>query len=222
MSELNSLKNIIHVRFVNNTGPYRKIIPALQSSNDDDILVYADDDVIYGYDWLDKLISCFEKYNGEYVVASRARVVTQNLLGIRKSYNSYPIAKGEAHLTKDFIITGVGGAVLMRKHIKSELLLDNQYLVIAPKTDDLWISKLIELSGCSVMPCPQALENVLEIQHSNFSLSSTNTLFQKDYGLLKILFKVRDKVFSYFGLLKTNNDICYEKINAYFGKIKKP
>ncbi|HFE8951921.1 TPA: glycosyltransferase family 2 protein, partial [Klebsiella pneumoniae] len=37
----------IKVHYTENTGPYRKIIPALRNCTDEDILVYADDDVIY-------------------------------------------------------------------------------------------------------------------------------------------------------------------------------
>ena len=46
VEELNMICDLIKVHFVKNTGPYRKILPALKEASDDDVLVYADDDVI--------------------------------------------------------------------------------------------------------------------------------------------------------------------------------
>ena len=61
VNELNKIHDIVSVHFVhNNTGPYRKIFPALINSVDDDILIYADDDVIYGANWLSELINEFK------------------------------------------------------------------------------------------------------------------------------------------------------------------
>ena len=45
--EINNIRNILEVIFVENTGPYRKIIPALRTADQNEVLVYADDDVIY-------------------------------------------------------------------------------------------------------------------------------------------------------------------------------
>jgi GT2 family glycosyltransferase len=50
-------------------------MPILQETTvESDIIVYADDDVIYGRYWLEKLITKFKKYDGKYVVASRVRI----------------------------------------------------------------------------------------------------------------------------------------------------
>ncbi|MFD2837439.1 hypothetical protein ACFS3C_15390 [Azotobacter vinelandii] len=45
--DLNKLRNIIEFRWTANTGPYRKLFPALDAATDDQIIVYADDDAIY-------------------------------------------------------------------------------------------------------------------------------------------------------------------------------
>lgn len=79
--KLNNIKKIIHIKYVENTGPYRKIFPALAECAQDDILVYADDDVVYGRYWLETLVSAFNKFNGEAVVAARVRIKNKNFLG---------------------------------------------------------------------------------------------------------------------------------------------
>lgn len=48
----------IHVRFVENTGSYRKIVPALDFARDpNDVIVTADDDIPYAPHWLERLVA---------------------------------------------------------------------------------------------------------------------------------------------------------------------
>lgn len=84
ISEINDIIHILEVKFVSNTGPYRKIIPALRSALDSDLLVYADDDVIYGQLWLQYLENEFKRNDCNYVVASRVRVVKKIYLALTK------------------------------------------------------------------------------------------------------------------------------------------
>ena len=77
---MNNISDIIRVHFVENTGPYRKLIPALRSSQAEDYIVYVDDDVVYGKDWLKTLLNCFLSHDKKYIVASRIRKVSYNVL----------------------------------------------------------------------------------------------------------------------------------------------
>lgn len=115
------------------------------------------------------------------------RIIDKNIFGSTKSYSSFDISTSEEKYNERFIITGVGGAILTKDLIDSQYLNDDSFIVVAPKTDDIWISKIIELSGTSVVSCPQALSQVHEIQHSNSSLSSQNTLFRNNMVRLSIL-----------------------------------
>lgn len=46
-------------KWVKNTGPYRKLFPALQAATEEDILIYADDDAIYNEMWAETLLDDF-------------------------------------------------------------------------------------------------------------------------------------------------------------------
>lgn len=70
-----------------------------------------------------------------------------NVFGKLKSYLSFPLCTESILLENDFIITGVGGCILSRSIIKDEFITNNEFMSIAPTTDDIWISKIIELSG---------------------------------------------------------------------------
>lgn len=214
--ELNKINNIIHLKYTENTGPYRKIFPALKVASDEDILVYADDDVIYGREWLQALIKNFSDNDGKYVVASRVRLRNKNVLGLYQSYNRYNICSKKTILGNDFIITGVGGCVLYKKHINQVFINDDSYLKIAPKTDDLWISKLLMLSETKILVCPSLIPYIQEIQHSNFALSSTNTLHNKNGGLFSIYHKIKSRIMGYAGIALSNNDKAIKEIDLYF------
>lgn len=215
-----SICPFVHIKYVENTGPYRKIIPALRCFADDDILVYADDDVIYSKQWLKLLVECYLSCNCEYVVSSRVRKMTKNFLGKYQSYNRFPILYNEIICERDFIITGIGGCVLQKKHINPEYIYIEDYKLIAPKTDDLWISKLIEMSGSKVFTCPQALSCIMEINHEIHALNQTNTIRPRGHVIRRVCQLTKMKVLGYLGFKLSNNDHMIEKIRLYFNKGK--
>lgn len=75
----------IKISWVENTGSYRKLLPVYESSNDDDVIITCDDDVIYGPEWLASLLCTAEEFP-DYIVCGRARV-PQKTFGNR--YQSY-------------------------------------------------------------------------------------------------------------------------------------
>ncbi|HBQ7726649.1 glycosyltransferase family A protein [Klebsiella pneumoniae] len=217
VEELNMICNLIKVHFVKNTGPYRKILPALKEASDDDVLVYADDDVIYSFKWLEELYNEFIKHNREYVVASRVRMMKRNFTGNYCSYSMFPVITENIIMNNDFLITGVGGAVLMKKHIRDEYLTNEDYLEIAPKTDDVWISKILQLSHSSVVTCPRGLSCIMEITHNTDALSYYNNQLRYNSGLLtKISRKLKAFFYRKLGLSLTNNDLSIKKVNKFF------
>ncbi|MGS3572360.1 glycosyltransferase [Klebsiella pneumoniae] len=222
ISYFNKFNNILKIRYVDNTGPYRKFMPILQETTvESDIIVYADDDVIYGRYWLEKLITKFKKYDGKYVVASRVRIKKYNVLKKAQSYNMYPVCSKDTIIKSDYIITGVGGAVFQKRQIRNDLIGINKYKEICPRTDDLWISKLFELSGNSVCVCTEALNDVREIQHASNSLNSMNVYHTNHIGVIKIIAKIRFKILGYLGVSLSENDHAMKKIERFFSKYKK-
>ncbi|EHD14390.1 hypothetical protein CIN_03220 [Commensalibacter intestini A911] len=217
IDELNSILNIIEVKFVENTGPYRKIINAIRLSNQSDILVYVDDDVIYGDKWLETLLHAFYENKSKLAIASRIRAVKRNIFGTVQSYSRYRVCKKPIQFNCDYIITGVGGCVLTKNMISEALINNDDYILLAPKTDDLWISKILELSGTVVEACPKALTYVDEIDHKNNALNLSNMHQMKgSNAVLKLINKIVQRVLAYFGLQRTNNDISIKKISSYF------
>ena len=219
--ELNEIHNIIKVVYTENTGPYRKIIPALRSFSNDDILVYADDDVIYSRFWLKKMMDKFNFYDGGCIVAPRVRLMSKNLFGHLKSYSEFDVLDKEKVLSDGYIITGVGGCLLKKGHVNESLYRLDDYLNLAPKTDDLWLSKIFQLSQAKLVCAPEIMGDIHEIKHARFALTNENTIFNNGSGFFKIFYKIKTKISGYLGLENTNNDLSLIKIKDFFSSYKR-
>lgn len=216
VNELNNIHDIIRVHYVDNNGPYRKVIPALRSSTDEDVIVYVDDDVIYANTWFEGLVQTFEKFERKYVVASRVRVKVFNFFGKRQSYNMFHVCAEQKLFATNFIVTGVGGCILMRRHIKDEFLELDDFRDLIPRTDDIWISKIIELSNSQVYCDPGLLSFVQEIEHTNNALNQTNNTMYSGALLGKLYLKVMNKIFGYLGKQLSNNDKAINIVESFF------
>ena len=216
--ELNKLNDIIRIIYTENTGPYRKIIPALSVAKRDDILVYCDDDVIYGHEWYESLLSAFNKYNGRYIVASRVRLKRLNVFGRLQSYNMYHVCNQDIVLENHYIVTGVGGCMLKKAHVRPDLISLDDFVSIVPRTDDIWLSKIFETSGTAVNCCASSLKYIQEITHSNNALNQSNNVIPGGGVLKKVLSKIRNKFFGYLGFSLSNNDLAIRNTDAFFDK----
>nr|WP_085862424.1 glycosyltransferase [Klebsiella pneumoniae] len=216
--ELNNINDILRIHFVKNIGPYRKIIPALREATSDDILTYADDDVIYGHEWYESLLSAFNKYNGRYIVASRVRLKRLNVFGRLQSYNMYHVCNQDIVLENHYIVTGVGGCMLTKAHVRPDLISLDDFVSIVPRTDDIWLSKIFETSGTAVNCCASSLKYIQEITHSNNALNQSNNVIPGGGVLKKVLSKIRNKFLGYLGFSLSNNDLAIRNTDAFFDK----
>lgn len=209
------LKNIIHIEWVENTGPFRKLMPTLQTADLDDIIVTADDDIIYDRNWLSSLLQDFDPKN-MLIHASRVREVQYNKLGHETGYIHWPIVQKNTIINKDWIITFGGGAVLYRGWFAKELVDDHSYLDVAPTADDLWYSKICKLSQLQVKVISQALESLIFMKH-NDGLENVNLPRLKGNKVIsKIKHRLIDNPLNYYKITKFGNDLAYDSIEKHF------
>jgi len=219
VSDLNKIKNLIEFKWTTNTGPYRKLFPALAAASEDQTIVYADDDTIYKENWLNLLISKFQEHNEEKIVASRVRIIKRNLFGRHKSYMLWPISKKEVELASDYLITGVGGVILKKKHIKEAFVSNQDYLKVCPKSDDFWISEIISQSQTPVLAYPEAMHEILLIKHEH-GLEKQNTLISHSLTG-KAFDRIKINTLGRLGVSICNNDISFKRIKEYFKETDK-
>lgn len=212
VANLNKIKNIIEIHWTENTGPYRKLIPSLKIAEDDDIIVTADDDIVYGKRWLKLLIETAQN-NPECLVAARVRHETKNILGIKKSYISWPLINKTQMMSAQFAVTYGGGAVFRKSFIAPYLINDNAYSSICPTADDLWYNRLVRESNLKVLVCSKALEELYFIAHED-GLDNHNLLKSKAI-MRKIYNKIFLRILGWSGFNVCGNDHSYKKIEKY-------
>lgn len=206
----------IEIAFVANTGPYRKIMPALERASEEDWLVYCDDDVIYAKGWLAGLVDAFRRHHEAAVVATRVRRRQRSITGRWKGYMAFPLVQEEGAVDEP-IITGVGGALLKKGLINADYRVNQDYTKVAPRADDLWLSKIILLSHTPVIACPQLLGQVMQIQHSAESLDSQNNLGLTQKSLVgKLCAALYYIALIQLGRSSSNNDTTLRRVDAYF------
>lgn len=212
VDRLNRLSPIVEVCFTPNTGPYRKLIPALRNGNMDELNVTADDDIVYGPRWLEALLADARQHP-QALVAARVRQVQRNPFGVRKSYMQWPIATRAATLANEYVVTFGGGAVIPPGVFKSELVQSDAFLTVCPTTDDLWYSMIAIESAVPVVVCPEALAQLYFIEHRE-GLELLN-IVQSVTLLKKIHEKLVLKLMGWLGLSICNNDDAFKRIQAH-------
>lgn len=215
VNELNKISNIVKFHITLNTGPFRKLLPALRAANENDIIVTADDDIIYGPKWLKELI-CEHNKNRDHIIAARVRSIEYNGFKKKTSYVHWPLIKSKVVLTTDFIVTHGGGAVFQRRLIDEKLLFNDDFLNVSPTADDLWFSMLIKQSKTPVTVCPKALNELYFIDHNdgldNHNLINTKSLTKKIYKRL-VLYPL-----GWLGFSVCGNDYAFKNIEKYISQ----
>ena len=129
------------VRWVANTGPYRKLLPLLESLSaeqraSDPWLITADDDTLYPRDWLVRLLAAQARH--DCVVAFRGRRLAL-AEGAILPYRSWQVAGPE--LLEPSLLTvptGKDGICYRLSQLDSRVLDLATALRIAGHADDLW------------------------------------------------------------------------------------
>lgn len=206
----------ISVRWVANTGPYRKLIPALRDAGPDDLLITADDDIAYGKNWLGTLLQAYEP-DSTIAIASRVRMKRYNAFGRTMSYMNWDILRDSSLVDEGYIITFGGGAVLSRAMFREQDIQDNSFLEVAPTADDLWYSKLLLRNNTRVRVIPDVLKELNFIEH-NDGLVNHNHPGQAAL-LRKVGMRCWEWMAGYLGVPVCGNDRAYQKVEHYFGKL---
>lgn len=210
-----SARNLLNIRWVPNTGPYRKLIPMLREAGPDDVIVTADDDIFYGQAWLSGLLQAYADAEG-MPVAARVRKKRINFLGKSTSYLHWKLMHHPSIMDDDFVVTFGGGAVLSRAMFREQDIADDSFLMLAPTADDLWYSKLLKMNHQYIVAVPSVLDELNFIQH-NDSLMSANYPWVTSL-VQKVRLHVWDRALGFFGVAVCGNDEAYAQIEHYFSR----
>lgn len=211
LEKINNIEPIVEIKYVENSGPYRKIMPPLQLISDEFLIVTADDDIVYGPDWLSSLIDTYSK-NPRMICAARVREIKKSIFGIGvSSYINWPIVYTDKIFDDGYIVTTGGGVLIDGDLIDKNILLDKNYLHYAPTADDIWVSHILKHCGLKIATSSLAAKNLIFLKHE-FGLEKIN--LKSRFGGL--FYGAVRKILGKFGFSMCNNDVVYRKLTRYF------
>jgi len=203
----------VTINWVKNTGPYRKLLPTLQLAGKDDLIVTADDDIVYGKFWLKRLIEVYRENPGT-IVCCRARKMKRNFYGEWQNYRNWPLLKSKS-CGLCILPTGGGGVVYSKEKLDSNFLFDQKYLELSPTSDDLWFKMASMLKKIPTLVCP-------EIDRENFYLKHAQGLDRENFIKIKTKNRLKKfaqrqvvKIKNYLGVNQTRNDMAWDRICSY-------
>ena len=204
----------VQINSVNNSGPYRKLLPLIGKIGDDDILVTADDDILYSENWLKRLIDRAIE-NPEVIVCCRARVVKTNIFGRFQNYSNWEVCL-KTEKSAYLLPTCGAGAVFRKDLLDLEFLNDEAYLKYAPTADDIWFRLASIRKNTMVYVDPEIDEGNAYIRH-NAGLEQVNLHRPKKRRRLheQVIIKILNKFNNYFGIPLSKNDFAWRKSVEY-------
>lgn len=126
----------IKINWVEDVRSYRKLIPVIDKVGAEDFLITADDDVLYGQNWIKDLVLMAEEYE-DHIVCARAREMKKNIFGYWQNYSRWNLISSPRE-GQYILPTNGGGTVFRKRLLDLNFLLDLAYIEIAPTVDDLW------------------------------------------------------------------------------------
>lgn len=138
---------LLQIRWVPNTGPYRKIVPFLEEHfanhlTRDRLFVTVDDDTLYPEYFLSTLLAEFRKH--DCVIAFRGRELKLEAARIA-SYATWGLGLDRADLAN--VPTGKDGVLYSTRFFTRDFVNLKDALETAPTADDLWIKWHCALNG---------------------------------------------------------------------------
>lgn len=153
---------------------YKKLIPSLKECPNDAVIT-IDDDAIYDFDMLERLI--FEhKKDPLPILANRVHRIVLDENNRPVSYLKWNLCSNQLGKSNLNFLTGVGGVLYPPHCFSNEVFNENIFLDICKFADDVWFFSMALLNGVSIKKVETSNEN-----GSNFL---TNVGVQ-DMGLLK-------------------------------------
>lgn len=192
-----------------NIGSYRKLLPVIEKVEDNDIIITADDDVLYGPNWIKSLVELSIKYP-KHIICARAREMKKSILGGWQNYSRWNLISSiqEGML---FLPTGNAGVVYRKNLLDLEFILNTVFKEMAPTTDDLWFRMASLRKKTPVLVCPEIdTENIylghkIGLEQINFNKKKLN-FFQKVYK------KTMGRFVDWIGFDVTKNDYSWSRI----------
>lgn len=127
---------------------YTKLIPALKKYPDD-VIITADDDILYMEDWLEKLVTAYQE-NPDYIHCHRAHLILFDNKKRMLPYNKWKLRISQVKQSYNNFLTGVGGVLYPPNSLHPDVLNEQKFKELAPFADDIWFWAMAVLNGTKI------------------------------------------------------------------------
>lgn len=119
-----------------NIRSYKKLYHTLKEFPND-IIITFDDDIIYEYDLIERLVTAY-KETPDCICAARCHRVLFSKNGTLKPYNAWEWHYKKTSISKLNFLTGVGGVLYPPYSLDDEVTNIEAFTSLAPTADDVW------------------------------------------------------------------------------------
>ncbi len=149
----------LEIKYCDDIKSYKKLIPALLTYPND-VLITADDDVIYPHDWLNRLILANKK-DPMCILGFRCHGITMTDQLEVRPYSEWKKCINKDDCVSEFSIlpTGVNGILYPPKSLDKRCLSRDLFMRIAPSGDDIWFWAMGRLNGTKYKIVQHELQN---------------------------------------------------------------
>ncbi len=149
-------KHGLSIEWCHDIKSYKKLIPSAKKWPDD-IIITADDDIIYRIDMVESLLEAYENHP-DCVCTTRSHLMLFDETGKPLPYNDWkPEYSGLLNCPRMALFPTTGAGTLFPPGILPEETFDEQaFMSLCPKADDVWIKCMLTLAD---VPVVQAVEN---------------------------------------------------------------
>ena len=151
-------ENGLTIKWCENIGSYKKLIPALKEYPDD-IIVTADDDIFYPSVWLEKLYSSYLK-NSEYIHCHRAHKITFDASGCIEPYEKWKKCIDDKTASFINFFTGAGGILYPPNCFYKDILNEDIFTQLAPRADDIWFWAMCVLNNKKIKVIENSINQI--------------------------------------------------------------
>lgn len=205
--------NVI-VNYVKNSGSYRKLLPLINEIAATDLIITADDDVLYAEDWLSKIVDNAMRHS-ESIICGRARTIKKNIFGFFQNYANWSIVDKSQH-GMDLIPIGCAGVAYRKELLDLNFLNDEVYAKLAPTADDIWFRLASLRKHTKVFIEPNIENGCIYMQHT-MGLQETN-IYKNPLTLslvMRIILRLLNRFRNYIGKSMSKNDYSWKNANTY-------